>query len=266
MTPNLDINGQPDSTGGIRSSDLVSRLVVAFGGGVNSTAMLVEMHKRGIRPDLILFADTGGERPETYAAVQSVSSWCADRGMPPIVTVREHGPTLEQDCLTRKALPSIAYGFKTCSQRWKARPQDRYLKTWLPDGAAYRKAIGYDYGEERRCRPSDHPRCENWFPLIEWKLWRDDCEAICLAAGLPVAKSACFYCPSSKKQEVLSLAKEHPDLAARALAMEDMADLKTVKGLGRNYAWRNLIKNDEDQIKLFPADDAPETPCGCYDG
>jgi hypothetical protein len=27
---------------------LVSRLVVAFGGGVNSTAMLVEMHKRGI--------------------------------------------------------------------------------------------------------------------------------------------------------------------------------------------------------------------------
>jgi 3'-phosphoadenosine 5'-phosphosulfate sulfotransferase (PAPS reductase)/FAD synthetase len=42
-------------------------LVVAYGLGVNSTALLVEFVKQGIRPDLILFADTGGEKPETYA-------------------------------------------------------------------------------------------------------------------------------------------------------------------------------------------------------
>ena len=41
-------------------------LVVAYGLGVNSTAMLVEFARRKIRPDLILFADTGGEKPETY--------------------------------------------------------------------------------------------------------------------------------------------------------------------------------------------------------
>ena len=41
-------------------------LVVAYGLGVNSTALLVEFVKRDIRPDLILFADTGGEKPETY--------------------------------------------------------------------------------------------------------------------------------------------------------------------------------------------------------
>ena len=41
-------------------------LVVAYGLGVDSTAMLVEFAHRGIRPDLILFADTGGEKPETY--------------------------------------------------------------------------------------------------------------------------------------------------------------------------------------------------------
>jgi hypothetical protein len=28
--------------------------------------MLIEFAHRGIRPDLILFADTGGEKPETY--------------------------------------------------------------------------------------------------------------------------------------------------------------------------------------------------------
>jgi len=40
-------------------------LVVAYGGGLNSTAMLCGFRERGIIPSLILFADTGGEMPET---------------------------------------------------------------------------------------------------------------------------------------------------------------------------------------------------------
>jgi hypothetical protein len=42
-------------------------LVVAYGLGVDSTAVLVEFIRRGIRPDLILHADVGGEKDETYA-------------------------------------------------------------------------------------------------------------------------------------------------------------------------------------------------------
>jgi 3'-phosphoadenosine 5'-phosphosulfate sulfotransferase (PAPS reductase)/FAD synthetase len=44
-----------------------SPLIVAYGLGVDRTAMLIEFARRSIRPDLILFADTGGEKPETYA-------------------------------------------------------------------------------------------------------------------------------------------------------------------------------------------------------
>jgi hypothetical protein len=36
-------------------------LVVSFGGGVDSTAMLVGFHQRRIRPDLIMMADPGSE-------------------------------------------------------------------------------------------------------------------------------------------------------------------------------------------------------------
>ncbi|HKP11689.1 MAG TPA: hypothetical protein VJZ91_06245 [Blastocatellia bacterium] len=39
-------------------------LVVALGLGRDSIAMLVVIYELGIRPDLILFADTGGEKPE----------------------------------------------------------------------------------------------------------------------------------------------------------------------------------------------------------
>ena len=241
------------------------RLVVSYGGGVNSSAMLVEMHKRGIRPDLCIFADTGGERPETMDALLKMSEWNKAHGLPEIVVVREK-ETLEENCLRGKRLPSIAYGFKSCSEHWKARPCNRYLKTWLTKGEEYTMAIGYDAGEERRMRESDDGGRNNWYPLIEWKLWRDDCEEICRAESLPVVKSSCFFCPSMKKHEIYSLKKDHPDLAARAVAMENNAELITLSGLGRNFAWRDLLKQDEDQLKLFTDAGTPEIPCGCYDG
>ena len=40
--------------------------VVAYGGGTNSTAMLIGMCRKKIPVDLILFADPGCEQPYTY--------------------------------------------------------------------------------------------------------------------------------------------------------------------------------------------------------
>ena len=45
---------------------MIGPLVVAYGLGVDSTAMLVGYHQRGIRPDLIIFSDVGAEREATY--------------------------------------------------------------------------------------------------------------------------------------------------------------------------------------------------------
>ena len=42
-------------------------LAVAYGAGIDSTALLVGFADRGIRPAYILFADTGGEKAETLA-------------------------------------------------------------------------------------------------------------------------------------------------------------------------------------------------------
>src|SRR3984885_8980269 len=57
-------------------------LVVAYGLGVDSTAMLIEFAMRGIRPDLILFADTGGEKPETYQYLKIIRPYLARVGFP----------------------------------------------------------------------------------------------------------------------------------------------------------------------------------------
>ena len=54
------------------------------------------------------------------------------------------------------------------------------------------------------------------------------------------ASPPAFFCPSMKQPEILALKEHYPDLYRRAVAMEDraMPYLTSVKGLGRNYAWR----------------------------
>lgn len=93
-------------------------LVVAYGLGVDSTAMLVEFVHRGIRPDLILFADTAGEKPETYQYLGVIRPYLARHGFPDVTVVRYEPKraayrTLEAQCLHTGTLPSLAYGGKS---------------------------------------------------------------------------------------------------------------------------------------------------------
>ena len=263
-------------------------LAVAYGGGVNSTAFLIEFVRLGIKPNLIIFSDTGGERPATYLFVQQFSRWLQSKGLPEIRTVRKDGrilnaqgkvENLEENCLRHKMLPSIAYGYKTCSEKFKARAQAKFirhypetkalLKAIKTGGPKLLKVIGYDAGEERRAKPYVHPEYENWYPLIEWGWDREKCEQVVKDAGFRPAKSSCFFCPSMTKPEIIQLRDQYPELLARALAMEDNAKetLLTVKGLGRRFSWREFIeqlKQDPQAACKWEGD--VETPCGCYDG
>ena len=252
-------------------------IVASFGGGVNSTAMLIGMHERGERVDLILFADTGGEKPHTYEHCGDFNLWLLDHGMPDIRFVQrtnaaQQSRNLEQDCLDGKMLPSIAYGFKACSIKYKRDPQDKFCNNHQPcidawaAGEPVVKLIGYDMDEPHRAKIPSDKKYTYRYPLIEWNWGREECVAAIDRAGIKQpGKSACFFCPSSKKQEILELRRVYPILAQRAVAMERNAELTAVKGLGRSFAWGDLYEADDRQTKMFP-----ETPieqeCECYEG
>lgn len=250
--------------------------VVAYGGGTNSTAMLVLMHEQGMRPDLIIFADTGGEKPHTYDHLKVVSAWCESIGFPSITVVKKRGrvyvgETLEENCLRSEMLPSIAYGYKSCSLKYKVQPQDMFCNNdtqcqavWAA-GDKVIKFIGYDADEIRRAKIFADDKYAYIYPLISQGWGRDDCVAAIARAGLPQpGKSACFFCPSSKKHEILALQAQYPDLLERALAMEAGAKLTSVKGLGRNFSWREFL-DKQNEPDLF-SDAGKEIACGCYDG
>ncbi len=136
-------------------------LVVAYGLGVNSTAMLVEFARRGIVPDMILFADTGGEKPETYRYLPVIQEYLKKVMFPPVVTVRYEPKTatyhtLEGQCLATGTLPSLAYGGRSCALKYKVSPQNKLIVQTYPPaefverGKRVVRAIGFDAGEERR--------------------------------------------------------------------------------------------------------------------
>lgn len=248
-------------------------ILVSFGGGTNSTAMLIGMQERGIRPDIILFADTGGEKPHTYAHVKDMDKWLSSVGFPMLTvvkTVDKNGDVIDlyDECIRNNSLPSIAYGFKSCSEKFKTRPQNKFMNNYDPvkahwkAGGKVKKFIGFDYGESHRVKDYSDNKYDVEFPLVEWKWDRNDCVEAIKRAGIPQPmKSACFFCPSSKASEIKELAVVYPDLMERCITMEKNAQLTQVKGLGRNFAWSSLIATDD----MF-ADSYIEPVCGCYDG
>lgn len=216
--------------------------IVPYGGGVNSTAMIIELINTGVKLDFIIFSDTGGEQELTYKFIQKFSKWIESKGQPPIIIVKHAKKdgeieTLEQELIRRKCLPPIAYGFKSCSEKYKIRPLNKFLKEnhaqIFTDKDKPIKYIGFDKGEERRMQPDPTGLFSNKYPLIEWGLNREDCKRIILENGLCLPpKSSCFFCPNMKKREVLAMDKA---LQERAMFLEKNAkdSLIELKGLGR---------------------------------
>lgn len=232
---------------------LAGRLVVVcFGAGVDSTAMLVALREAGIVPDLITMADTGGEKPETLQHVEGINEVLAGWGWPGVtvckkVTLPGTGyEDLYGNCLANETLPSLAFGMKSCSLKWKTSPQDQLLRgvakgpnrrdphpLWLEAqarGERIVKLIGYDCGKADLRRSKGMRACDESFeyvyPLQLLRWTRPDCvSAIALSMGpeLVPLKSACFFCPASKHWELYWLAAEHPELFERALHLEWVA-------------------------------------------
>ena len=265
-------------------------LIINYGGGTNSTALLTEAVRRGIFPDVILFADTGSERPETYAYLDVMQDYLARVHFPPIQVlrwIRSQAPhtgefiALHDWCEAGETLPSKAFGLSGCTTKWKQQPLDKHVRT-LPSAQAtwargdkVTRWIGYDADEPERAtrmfEKNPEPEKYTWrAPLVEWDMGRVECVESIRAAGLPQpGKSSCWMCPSMTAAEVRRLGVDHPQLLARALRMESAAvragkiggsGKGTRKGLGGRMNWTEMLAGSAEQA---PSEDVA---CGCYDG
>lgn len=241
------------------------KVLLNYGGGVNSTALLLQMHAQECwnRHEIhVVFSDTGCEWPETMEYIEDYAKPFCDAVGWPFVVVESKLGSLYDYCVKVKILPSRRY--KWCSDKFKHRPLARYAKEFQPDI----KVIGIDGGEDHRAKSND-PKVR--FPLVEAGIDRDGCIRLIKKAGFPVPmKSGCYFCPMQRKDAWYWLREKHPGLFEKAVKVERIGigesgrefylatNTMTVDKWVKNH--RPKLTADQVSLGLDPDD---ELPCFC---
>jgi hypothetical protein len=217
--------------------------------------MLVGLHERRIRPEAILFADVGSEKQGTYAFIPHLQAWLAHVRFPPLTIVRYQPvrapySTLEGNMVANATLPGATFNRGSCTLKFKVEPQNRHCrsldacrKAWAR-GEKVLKLIGFEacegYRQQRAADRAhagrgspDADRYDWQYPLMEWGWNLERCKQVIADAGMPVPpKSACFFCPNQRPEEVDELSDEE---RARIVRIELRAEPfnRKVHGLWR---------------------------------
>lgn len=223
--------------------------VVSYGGGVQSTALLVLAARGQIDFRTFLFANVGvdSEHPATLRYLdQYARPYAAAHGIAlhELRRIRRDGTTETlHGRLTRPGSRSLpipvrmangAPGTRSCTVDFKIKVIARWLKR---HGASAENpattALGISLDEIDRAKGDrpDRPYEHVVYPLLDMPagtgigqpLRRADCERIITNAGLPVpGKSACYFCPLAQPHRFAELRRDHPDLFERAAVLEDL--------------------------------------------
>ena len=258
--------------------------VISYGGGVQSTALIVLAVQRRIDADLALFSNVGddSEHPATLTYVRDVMiPWATARKFRVEEIQRRdragHLRSLAADLMneTTRSVPipvrmsNGAPGRRSCTVDYKIKVISRRLREM---GAAVDNPatvlIGFSTDEIHRvARRRDIATETAEYPLLDLGLSRSDCINLIADAGLPVPpKSACFFCPFTRPQTWAEMRRDEPELFDKALTIERRLN-ETRTRLHRDPVWLTRFNRPLDQA-IYEAgptlfDDGPES---CDDG
>lgn len=196
---------------------------LSLGAGQGSTALAIACADRlvvngfdfaTVRPDIVTFADTGGELEATYRHLAVLTEYLAKRGLEVVTVRRWKDRTLRETVLARArgdrkanapAIPVFlapdGKAMQHCTYDFKTVPLDRRTKVAFKRmGATHAEVlVGYTIEEFSRCRTPRKEWPDGWtfrYPLIEARMNRGACQDVCRSAlGYVPESSACAFCP-----------------------------------------------------------------------
>lgn len=199
------------------------KYVLSFGGGLNSSALLVWIIENKKPLDLVLFADTGGEFPHTYNAVKFYKQYCADRNIRFEIVKSSLSKSLYTYMWDKKIVPSKFR--RDCTSKFKISPMRRYMRSLYGKQEKFTQYIGIDYSEAHRVMTNDVQYITNCYPLVDNKIDREECKQILEEKGLLIPeKSGCYFCMFTSRKNWLKLLDEHPSLYESSMKLEQHAN------------------------------------------
>lgn len=255
--------------------------VFSFGGGVQSTAVLVLAAQGAVQYDAFIFSNVGddSEHPDTLEYVREVAWPYAERHgirLEEVQRIKRDGTvetilgrieSHEQSIPLPVFLPSGAPGNRTCTRDFKV----LIVARWLREHGATEECpatvgLGISVDEMGRARTSSGFAYEQLeYPLLDLRLTRAQCADLIQRAGLPIPpKSACWFCPFTRTSGWRRLKQRRPDLFGRAVALDSyLRDRRAKLGLYPVWLSGELRPLDKvvqgDQLTLDDAMDGCES-------
>jgi hypothetical protein len=211
---------------------------LSYGGGVQSTACLVLQAQGKLDYPLFLFANVGedSENPATIAYFNEVAvPYAAEHGIE-LVEVRKRLRDGTVDTILQSIerqprsipipmhLQGAGPGNRTCTAHFKIQTIAKELqRRGATEAEPAITALGISVDEYHRARTSSGVAWQTLeYPLIDLRLTRANCLSIIAAAGLPEPEpSSCYFCPFHTMEQWRRLARNKPDLFAKAVDLEE---------------------------------------------
>lgn len=236
--------------------------IISYGGGVQSTAMIV-LATQGIIPDVdaALISNVGddSEHPTTLRYVREIAvPWAAERGLPIHILdpMRKGQKTtlyheITQEGSRRDLIPVFGEAGNPMGRACTADFKIKTLHRWLRENGATKAnpaevLLGISTDEiERAGRGKDGTVERRKYPLLDLGMNRTDCMKVISDAGLPVPpKSSCFFCPFHSELVWAELRRDEPELFDKAQYLEDFIQKrKTEAGMRQVYLTRKGALN-----------------------
>jgi hypothetical protein len=278
----MTTQNHPHHTAGDATPPIINTL--SLGAGVQSSALLL-MSAHGLLPPIAYaaFADTGWERPQTYAALDRLENEVARPTG--IEIVRLSAGDIRRDALDPNSRFSTMPLFirnrdgskgmlrRQCTSTYKvkillAEARRRLGAEVTPDGRVGRVKrgrhlnmwVGISADEFHRAKDSGVTYAVNTFPLLQLGLTRADTQAYLDRFGFAaVSKSACIGCPYTSNSGWRNLRDNHPEQWAEAVAFDRAiragsarANANAVPLRGQAFLHPSLLPLDQAPIDAPP--------------
>lgn len=253
--------------------------VISFGGGVQSTALLVLAAQGEIDYRVALFANVGDEaenpgslryieeHARPFAAQHQIAlhelRWVSRGGVERDLYTDLMGDNRSIDIPVK--MEGGAPGTRKCTDRYKMEVVRRWCRAHGATPAAPATiAVGFSTDEISRASNRRMEPIENVvYPLLDLGLSRADCARVITEAGLPVPpKSSCWFCPFQTPTQWAEKRRDQPVLFDRAVALEDRLNEKRTM-LGRDPVYLARAGHRLRELPEAPPSLWSEGPDGC---